>query len=229
VSILNQLTRRRHLDDDAIAALWSARVAGVGSIPDSEAADAASAVAEVADIADKDAHIRSCSQCRARYDAFAIWLEDARAEAVNDADAVFSAERLTTQQAQILRRLEALERPGRVLAFPRVPHATATVRRGPQRWIAAAAAASFIVGLATGELLDLRRSINRGPSAGHLGGQALSPVGQTARGVLQPVAVSLDDAFLYDYDDSDATSPSVEALQALDALTPRVRDVDQAR
>ncbi len=229
MSILNQLTRRRHLDDDAIAALWSARVAGVGSIPDSASADAASAVAEVADIADKDAHIRSCSQCRARYDAFAIWLEDARAEAVNDADAVFSAERLATQQAQILRRLEALERPGRVLAFPRVPHATATVRRGPQRWIAAAAAASFIVGPCH------RRA--PGPPAQHqprpvcrAPGQPGALAGRPDRARCAPASRGqLGRRVSLRYDDSDATSPSVEALQALDALTPRVRDVDQAR
>jgi predicted anti-sigma-YlaC factor YlaD len=179
---------------------------------------------------DEDAHIRSCPQCRARYDALAGWLADARAEAIDEADDLFSAERLAAQHAQILRRLETLERPGRILAFPRFRHPGAPVRRGPQRWIAAAAVAAFIVGLGAGELLDFRRSMGRVASPGHLGSQTLTPLGQSARGALQPIALNSDDTFLY-YDDSDAvsTSPSVEALQALDALTPRVRDLDQVR
>lgn len=214
--ILSPLPRRRHLDDDAIAALWSSRVAAseVSSGPASASAD-------------EEAHLRSCAECRARYDAFADWLDDARAEAIDEADEIFSAERLAAQQTQILRRLETLERPGRVLAFPRFRHSGTSVRRGPQRWIAAAAVAGLIVGVGAGELLDFRRSMG-GASAGHLGSQPL-PLGQSARGTLQPVAFSSEDLFLYDDSDAASTSPSVEALQALDALTPRVRDLDQAR
>lgn len=214
--ILSPLHRRRHLDDDAIAALWSSRVAAseVSSGPASASAD-------------EEAHLRSCAECRARYDAFSGWLDDARAEAIDEADEIFSAERLAAQQTQILRRLETLERPGRVLAFPRFRHSGTSVRRGPQRWIAAAAVAGLIVGVGAGELLDFRRSMS-GTAAGHLGSQPL-PLGQSARGTLQPVAFSSEDLFLYDDSDAASTSPSVEALQALDALTPRVRDLDQAR
>jgi hypothetical protein len=177
--------------------------------------------------ADEEAHLRSCAECRSRYDAFAGWLDDARAEAIDEADEIFSAERLAAQQTQILRRLETLERPGRVLAFPRFRHSGTSVRRGPQRWIAAAAVAGLIVGVGAGELLDFRRSMS-GVSVGHLGSQPL-PLGQSARGTLQPVAYSSEDLFLYDDSDAASTSPSVEALQALDALTPRVRDLDQVR
>lgn len=215
--ILSPLHRRRHLDDDAIAELWSSRVA---------ASEITSGPASAS--ADEEAHLRSCAECRARYDAFAGWLDDARAEAIDEADEIFSTERLAAQQTQILRRLETLERPGRVLAFPRFRHSGTSVRRGPQRWIAAAAVAGLIVGVGAGELLDFRRSMSRGPAAGHLGSQPL-PLGQSARGTLQPVALSSEDFFLYDDSDAASTSPSVEALQALDALTPRVRDLDQAR
>jgi hypothetical protein len=214
VSILSPLNRRRHLDDDAIAALWSARVT---------ASDTAAG--------EDDDHIQACAQCRSRYDAFEASLAAVRADAIEEADGIFTSERLAAQQSQILRRLEALERPGRILAFPRFRQAVPVVRRGPQRWIAAAAVAGLIVGLGAGELLDFRRSLSRGPSAGHLGGQSLAPMGQSARGALQPVALNLnvDDAVLYDDSDAASISPSVEALQALDALTPRVRDLDQAR
>jgi hypothetical protein len=223
VSILSPLNRRRHLGDDAIAALWSARVtagAGEGLVPDS-------VLGEPGSLGEHHAHIRSCAKCRARFDALAGWLEDARLEAVDEADEVFSPERLATQHAQILRRLETLERPGRVIVFPRFAGPVAA-RRGPQRWIAAAAVAGLIVGLGAGELLDFRRNL-RGTPGGHLSGPALVPVSQSARGSIQPVTLSSDDSFLYDDSDAASTSPSVEALQALDALTPRVRDLDQAR
>jgi hypothetical protein len=216
VSILSPITRRRHLDDDAIAALWSSRVAATGIVAGSAPAD-------------EEAHLRLCSQCRARYDAFALWLAEARAQAVDEADEVFTTERLAVQQAQILRRLETLERPGRVLAFPHFRRPTAVVRRGPQRWIAAAAVAGLVVGLGAGELLDLRRNLSRGTSAGHLVGQTLSPVGQSARGTLRQLTLNSEDPLLYDDSDDASTSPSVEALQALDALTPRALDLDQAR
>jgi hypothetical protein len=221
VFIRSSLNRPHHLDDDAIAALWSARAAAT---TDGEAWTEGPATLDgVRD----ESHLQGCVQCRARYDAFADWLSDARVEAIGEADDIFSADRLAAQQAQILRRLETLGRPARVIAFPRFSGSVAVDRRGPERWIAAAAAAGLIVGLGAGELLDIRRSMG-GTASTHLTGQVLSPVGQAARGALQPVVLSSDDAFLYDVD-ATSTSPRVEALQALDALTPRVRDVDQAR
>ena len=39
----------------------------------------------------------------------------------DDADAMLTSDRLATQQAQIARRLEALDRPARVIAFPKAP------------------------------------------------------------------------------------------------------------
>jgi len=212
VSILSPLLTRRHLDDRAIAALWSARTAG--SPPGSRSTG--------------DAHVGECTQCRARYDAFADWLADARADAIGEAEEVFPPERLAAQHAQILRRLEALDRPARVIAFPRFSQGTVAARRGPQRWIAAAAAAGLIVGLGAGELRDFRRTMRRGAPAGYLSGPPRSPVTQTAVGALQPVVLTADDAFLYDSEEA-STSSRVEALHALDALTPLVRDMDRGR
>jgi hypothetical protein len=216
VSILSSLGRRRHLDDNAIAELWCARVAASESDPPTDASEADAA------------HVASCAQCRARYESLGEWLADTRADAIGEADELFPPERLGNQQAQILRRLEALERPARVIAFPRVSQPTAVSRRGPQRWIAAGAAAGLIVGLGFGELRDIRRSVRVAAPSNHLANQNLSPVSQTARGGVQTVSVSSDDMFLYD-SEAASTSPSVEALQALDALTPRVRDLDQDR
>ena len=204
MSLLNALGRRRHLDDTAFSELWSASAAG----------------GEVAIAAPDAEHLESCAACRARYEAFTDWLADARVDAIAAAGEVFPAERLATQQAQILRRLEALERPARVIAFPKHARPVAATRSGPQRWIAAAAAAGLIVGLGAGELLDSRRASRRRP----IPTAETETFGPTARGAVQPVSLNSDDALLYDAD----LSPRVEALQALDAITPRLRDLEQS-
>ncbi len=208
MSILDALGRQQHLDDNALADVWSTRLAG-----DAIGVHAA------------DAHLGACGACQARYDALTDWLDGLRADAVDEADALFPPDRLAAQQAQIFRRLEALERPARVIAFPRFSQPTAVVRRGPQRWIAAAAAAGLIVGLGAGELLDFHRSVST-TAATHPAVEA--PIAQSARGGIQPVSFTFDDSLLYD-NEAAITAPRVEALQALDALTPRVRDVDVER
>ena len=135
--------------------------------------------------------------------------------AVAEADEAFPAERLAAQQAQILRRLEALERPARVIAFPK--HAAPVIsghsqrpplgrrrgRRRPDRRLGA------------GQLLDLRRTPRLRPQL---------PERRRSRrrhaAPCSPPRCNSDDALLYD--DADLT-PRVEALQALDAITPRRR------
>jgi len=204
VSFLSALGRRRHLDDSAFSELWAAATAGDDAgltAPDAE-------------------HLESCAACQARYEAFTDWLADIRLDAVAAADDVFPADRLTAQQAQIMRRLETLDRPSRVIAFPKFAQPVATTRSGPQRWIAAAAAAGLIVGLGAGELLDLRRPGRLRPSLAEA-----EPVTQSARGAVQPVSLKSDDVLLYDAE----SSPRVEALQALDAITPRALDLEQSR
>ena len=48
----------------------------------------------------------------------ARWMDDVQTDAAELADAVFTPERLAAQQEQILRRLEQLDHPARVIAFP---------------------------------------------------------------------------------------------------------------
>ena len=64
-------------------------------------------------------HLTACPECRARYDELAGALEQIRGDAVREADAVFTAERLHEQRDRILRRLERQGHLAEVLMFPR--------------------------------------------------------------------------------------------------------------
>ena len=130
----------RHLDDASLAAIWTSMTAAGASVTAGAS----------------DPHLASCGECRVRYDAFASWMEEIRTDARLEADEIFTPERLAAQQAVITRRLEAAERPARVIAFPKFSSST-TGRSAPvRRWIAAAAAAGLLVGLGLGQIMDLR-------------------------------------------------------------------------
>jgi hypothetical protein len=210
VSILDRLNRKGHLDDDELAGIWTAAAASGGS--------------------GTDAHLTSCAQCRSRYAAFASWLDGLRDEARVEADEAFPAERLAAQQAQVFRRLEAMERPARVIAFPRFGRPTTATQGTAQRWVAAAAAAGLVIGLAAGQFLDLRNALvgRHFPQQPDITAR-LSPA---APAVLvptaTPTATGSEEALLYGED----VSPSlvrVSALQPMDAITPRAQDLDRPR
>jgi hypothetical protein len=197
VSILNRLRLSAHLDDGAIAAIW-------------------------ADGRTSHPHFDTCTACRTRFADFSAWLETMRLDARAEANEVFSPERLAAQHAQVFRRLEAADRPARVIRFPRFAHPLTSRSSNASRWIAAAAAAGLIVGVGVGNLVDLRHSLT----------SAVSPV--TARGPVpstgairearvKTVGVNLDEAFLSDLDAS-ISRTAVPELRALDAFTPRAGD-----
>jgi hypothetical protein len=201
VSILDRLQPHRHLDDAAMMELWAA--ARLERTPCAHP------------------HVSSCGACRSRYAALTAWADSLRQDAHAEADEAFPPDRLAAQQAQIFRRLEALERPARVIAFPRFGRPVGSTRSSAQRWIGAAAAAGLIVGLAAGQFMDL-------PWRTGTGNSDRTPVVQGAPSArttnpVTPVPVSLSDEELF-YD-LDARS-SARALEAIDAITPRSRDLD---
>ena len=199
MSIINRLTSR-HLDDAALAELWTASAGGPHE-------------------AITDPHLEECADCRVRFSAFASWMQDLRDDAIAETDAVFTKERLAAQQAQIFKRLEASERPARVIAFPRFS-GTGITRPSIHRWVTAAAAAGLLVGLGLGQLMDLRHVMNPRDS------RIAAPV-QTAnsgaRGPVSPVKAPVsDDASLQDLDVPD--TPQYDAVRGFDTLTPRAAD-----
>ena len=207
MSILDRFSLNRHLDDAELAAAWSDAALQPGERP-------------------VHAHLDGCSSCRARYNALDAWLRDMGTTARAEADEAFPADRLAAQHAQVMRRLEGLERPGRVIVFPRNTHAVTGERSGARRWVAAAAAAGVVVGIAAGQLLDLRDALGR-PNRSFL--QQRTPESVTSVAATQPAknaSALSDEAFLSELDDA-ALSRPVPELAALDAVTPRLRDITE--
>ena len=158
---------------------------------------------------DRPAHLDRCDICASRAVDLGRWLDDTRELGLESADAAFTPEQLTAQRAQILRKLEQLDEPARVISFPR--HTSridepASGRRVAASWVAVAAAAGLIVGVVGGQV-TARLS-------------ATPPVDPAAaEAQAEPLGKPVDTAFLqHDYDDV----LTLRSLELLDEITPRV-------
>lgn len=200
MSILNRLRGSGHLDEAGLAEVWTEQaLAGVQA---------------------SDVHLRSCADCRTRFASFCAWADGLRDDAFAGADDAFPAERLAAQQAQILRRLEAAERPARVIAFPKFSRPVSAGSSLPARWIAGAAAAGLIVGVGVGQWMDPRHSFTGSPTP--TAGLSEPPLSdRLARPEIRAISTSVrDEAFLSEIDDS-LSRASLPELRAFDAFTPR--------
>ena len=113
------------------------------------------ALAEALMTGERPAHLDRCDVCAARAVELGHWLDDVRAVGIEAADRAFPPERLAAQQAQILRKLEQLDEPARVIAFPaasRTLGREATGRRVAPAWVGVAAAAGLVLGVIGGQL-----------------------------------------------------------------------------
>jgi hypothetical protein len=172
-------------------------------------------------------HLADCKACAARYADLVSFMDRLRDDGTADADAVFTAEKLRAQQAQIARRLEQVGHRARVLTFPgRVVRRTMTATSG--RWTPRSVAAAAAVGLFVGVVVGA--SYNFGTRA------VLTQAARQTAPLLTPVAtrgsspaqVASDDAFLSDLELA-LERPHTRELLAFDALTPHVREVSTAR
>jgi hypothetical protein len=203
VSIRERFAASRHLDDDVLTELWS-----TAAIEGRTAAHP---------------HLTACAHCRARYAALESWLEDVRVEARTEADEALTPERLAAQQAAILRRLEALERPARVIAFPRRSAPVSPARHVTRRWVTTAAAAGLVIGLAAGQLLDLRHRL-AAPGQPSGSGTLVTDATPARPPSAQPASLSVDEALFYGDDENALSARSARYMPAIDAITPRARD-----
>jgi hypothetical protein len=211
VSLLSRSGASRHLNDDRFADIWS--TAAASGQPAA------------------DAHLADCAQCRSRYAAFTSWLDRMQSDAIGEADEAFPPERLAMQQAQIMRRLEGLERPARVIAFPRFSRPATSAPGHAQRWVAAAAAAGLVIGLAAGQFFDIRQAFTprQTPAPAQNARLVTPPPSGVPSVVPASVTSSVSDETLFFGGDPSRISERLAELRSMDDITPRARDLDQPR
>ena len=160
------------------------------------------------------AHLASCAHCRRRRDALAGQLEALRAAADAAADAAFSPADLQRQRQAVLHRIAKMGPVARVLRFPHSPDRSLPPARPDLRWVAGAAAAGLLLGVAAGQVPHLLQS-----SGAPL--QDVQAVTRTAALAVPGPEIDrrLDDTLLSEVDAALA-SPTRPELEALDALTP---------
>jgi anti-sigma factor RsiW len=176
--------------------------------------------------ADVSAHLEACPACAARYVEFARFMDDLQSEADAEIEARFPDERLQAARRQIARRLENLGHMARVIAFPGRQSMAAlrpSFSRSGARWVAGAAAAGLLVGIALGTYSD--RVTARVPA-----GQSLARTIETAAALTPPVAEPLasssldEEAFLQEVELA-SVGLRTRALMPIDAFTPTVHEV----
>jgi hypothetical protein len=202
VSILNRSTGR-HLDDAALAEVWTNAAADGSGAP-------------------RDPHLAGCAECRVRYASFEAWMAGIRSEAIEEADELFTPEKLKTQQAHILRRLEAADHPTRIIAFPKA--SVPASRPSPfRRWVAGAAAAGLIAGIGLGQMLNIGRIAPVSPPRDFV---AEAPIARGASPAVIPASFNEETA-MRELDE--IAVPRYDALRAYDTFTPRAADYIQPR
>jgi len=152
---------------------------------------------------DRPAHLDRCDLCAERTVELARWMDAAREDAQGASDAVFTPERLAAQQAQILRRLEQIDSPARVISFPaalRAERGELQGRRVGVSWVGIAAAAGLVIGI--------------------VGGQVSARLMQTPQP--PPVAQSADAAVDGTFLDQSYDQLSLTSVEILDEATPRL-------
>lgn len=196
---------RRHLSDPAMVELYFA-CAGRATVGGAGAA-----------------HLEACTACHARYQDLAARLDSVAEDAVCEADAEFTADRLRDQRARVLHRLESLGRHARVIRFPAGGSPAGPVpvlRRIVIRWTAAAAAAGLLVGAVAERALTPRFDASRREPAVTRTDARLAPQ-------QDPTAPEREDLFLSEVEEALSGNRIVE-LQALDALVPTVQSASTA-
>ena len=159
---------------------------------------------------DRPAHLDRCDICAGRAVELGRWLDDVKLVGAETADAAFTPDQLAAQQAQILRRLEQLDEPARVISFPRfgrrLDDAGAGGRRVAASWVAVAAAAGLVVGVVGGQYTAWLAA----PAT-----ESATLAETSLPGSDRPIDASY---LQQDFDDS----LRVPALDLLDEITPRV-------
>jgi anti-sigma factor RsiW len=167
-------------------------------------------------------HLHGCEACTWRYTELTAPLERLRQDAAGEADEVFSSARLDAQRAKILARLEPSAGAPRVIPFPSaVARAERSAVRHPlARWVAAAAAAGVLVGVAGVQMFQsgVRRTVTSPPARAVMAALPASAVATDS----PTLAADSEEAMLSEIEQA-VFGHRIAALVALDEMTPHVR------
>lgn len=162
----------------------------------------------------RPAHLDSCDACARRAVELGRWLDDTRASALAAADDAFPVEKLAFQQAQIMRRLEQVDAPPRVIAFPSQPAVGTrpeSGRRVAAGWLGVAAAAGLVVGVVSGQM-SARIAVAQPPAATVPATESTPTFTSPVPSTTEPMNASILNL------DLDRHVPA--ALRAIDEITP---------
>jgi len=175
-------------------------------------------------------HLAVCTRCDGRRVRLQRLLDEVSDTATAAADAAFTTDRLTRQQARILAHLQHEGRPARVIAFPagRAPHEPVVSRTRPgSRWIAAAAVAGLVVGAIAGRF-GHDYSFGRPGAARVIVARTVEQPELRANGstaTVREVTASISDDELLNQLEIAIDGPAAAALQPIDDLTPRAWEI----
>lgn len=182
------------------------------------------AVVDVCMTGERPAHLDRCDICAARAIDVGRWLDEVRAIGEADVDAVYPAERLAAQQAQIMRRLEQIDQPARVINFPRNMRLDGPAdqgRRVSPGWVAVAAAAGLVLGVVGTQV-----------SSHYLAPRPAAVAAQTALASNEPVPAGLSSARMAEIDAADQDvldKPHVKGVEAIEQITPSMMPEGDSR
>ena len=164
-------------------------------------------------------HLEACDVCEGRRARLARLLTHVSDVARDEADAVFTPERLSRQHARIVQRVEQEARHGRIISFPAGQGQGPTLPRARpgMGWIAGSAAAGLVIGLVAGRFArDFQAGVDQPAS------QAGGPV---ATATLQAVSTTASEEEFLGRLEVAIEGTSGSALRPLHDLTPLVWEV----
>ena len=178
------------------------------------------------------AHLEDCPTCSARLTEIKGFLNGLAKEYAAEFEEAYPSERLADQRARIMRRVERAvghRSSARVLRFPSLSHPALETVRGARKWLGAATAAGLLVGVVVGQFLRVGPDPASAPLTAAAEESSPPPpiaaaadnTAPTSSGSPPPVN---DDEFMLELELS-LSSPQIWELSALDAITPRTREV----
>ena len=175
-----------------------------------------------------DAHLDTCEICANRLAELTTFLDDITEENELAFAAAFPTDRLAVQRARILRRLSTVSeqrRPARILRFPAIARPALATVHAAGRWLGAAAATGLLVGLGIGQFVHFHPPSDAPDqsAAAAVVSEDTSSGSQTFRSF--PTDVDVDDEAFMNEVELVLSSPQVQELSTLDAITPRIRAV----